>query len=601
MPQSVYVGLAVTSHNTAQTSTATFTNVSVGNTASNQRPTVTLTAPAAGATYTAPASMTLAATASDPDGTVTQVAFYANGQQIGSADPSSPYTVAWSNVPQGTYNLTAVATDNTAATTTSATVSVTVNAAANQPPTVSITSPANGATFTAGANMTITASAADSNGSVTRVDFYRGTTLIAQDSSAPYSATWSSAAAGSYALTAIAYDNGGASTTSAAVNVTVGAAGGLPTPWSSRDVGSPALSGSATLANNVFTVTGAGVDVWDAADQFQFVYQTVQGDVEVIARVDTLQGPDAWSKGGVMLRETLTTGSPNVYAAATMGNGWTFQRRRVADGPSEGIPTRPSGVAPGWVRLVRTGTQVTGYYSSNGSTWTQYGTDTVSMAATLYVGLAVTSHNASQRATATFSNVTVRPLSSQNQPPSVSITSPANGATFTAGANITITASAADSNGSVTRVDFYRGATLIAQDSSAPYSATWSSAAAGSYALTAIAYDNGGASTTSAAVNVTVSGGTSPPPTRVVFNPSPDHATSSVTSYSVALRRAGDATTATPVATKNLGKPSPVNNDITVDISDIVNPLPAGSYYAIVTAIGPNGSGASTPSANFTK
>jgi hypothetical protein len=74
-----------------------------------------------------------------------------------------------------------------------------------------------------------------------------------------------------------------------------------------------------------------------------------------------------------------------------------------------------------------------------------------------------------------------------------------------------------------------------------------------------------------------------------------------VTSYSVAIRRAGDPVSATPVATKDLGKPAPVNNEIIVDISDIVNPLPAGSYYAVVTAIGSGGSTASAPSPTFTK
>jgi hypothetical protein len=69
----------------------------------------------------------------------------------------------------------------------------------------------------------------------------------------------------------------------------------------------------------------------------------------------------------------------------------------------------------------------------------------------------------------------------------------------------------------------------------------------------------------------------------------------------VALRRAGDAVSVTPVATKDLGKPAPVNNEISVDISDIVNPMAAGSYYAVVTAIGPSGSSASAPSATFTR
>jgi hypothetical protein len=184
-----------------------------------------------------------------------------------------------------------------------------------------------------------------------------------------------------------------------------------------------------------------------------------------------------------------------------------------------------------------------------------------------------------------------------NQPPTVSIASPANGASFTAPATITINANASDGDGTVTRVDFYRGSTLIGSDTSSPYSVTWSSVPAGTYALTAVAFDDDGASTSSPAVSVTVSS-TAPAPTSVAFTPSPDHATA-VTSYSVALRRATDAVTATPVATKSLGKPAPVNNEITVGISDIVDPLPAGSYYAVVTAVGSAGSAASAPSPTF--
>jgi Big-like domain-containing protein len=151
----------------------------------------------------------------------------------------------------------------------------------------------------------------------------------------------------------------------------------------------------------------------------------------------------------------------------------------------------------------------------------------------------------------------------------------------------------------VTRVDFYRGSTLIASDTSSPYSATWSNAPAGTYALTAVAFDNGGASTSSSAVSVTVSTA-APLPTKIAFSPSLDHATL-VTSYLVELHRASDPVTATPGASKNVGKPAPVNNEITVDISDIVNPLATGSYYAVVTAIGAQGSSASAPSATFAR
>jgi len=92
----------------------------------NQPPSVTLTVSNQGATFTAPASITIAANASDTDGTIAQVAFYANGTPIGT-DNTAPYGAIWSGVAAGTYSLTASATDNLGATTSSIAVNVTVN------------------------------------------------------------------------------------------------------------------------------------------------------------------------------------------------------------------------------------------------------------------------------------------------------------------------------------------------------------------------------------------------------------------------------------------------------------------------------------------
>jgi hypothetical protein len=91
----------------------------------------------------------------------------------------------------------------------------------------------------------------------------------------------------------------------------------------------------------------------------------------------------------------------------------------------------------------------------------------------------------------------------------VSITSPTNGATFAAPASITINATASDPGGSVTSVAFYNGATLLGTDNTSPYSFAWTNVAAGTYSLTARATDNGGLTTTSAAISVTV--GSTPP------------------------------------------------------------------------------------------
>lgn len=96
----------------------------------------------------------------------------------------------------------------------------------NQAPSVSVTAPSNGATYTAGDNVTITATASDSDGSVSSVAFYQGSTLLGTDTSSPYSYSWNNVSAGSYSITAKATDNDGASTTSSSVSITVNTSGG---------------------------------------------------------------------------------------------------------------------------------------------------------------------------------------------------------------------------------------------------------------------------------------------------------------------------------------------------------------------------------------
>jgi RHS repeat-associated protein len=107
-----------------------------------------------------------------------------------------------------------------------------------------------------------------------------------------------------------------------------------------------------------------------------------------------------------------------------------------------------------------------------------------------------------------------------NVPPTVSMISPANGASYSAPASITLTATASDSDGTITQVEFFHGGTnLIATLTTAPYTYDWANVGTGSYALTAKATDNSGSATTSAPVNVTVSA----PPQQALYYIHPDH------------------------------------------------------------------------------
>jgi fibronectin type 3 domain-containing protein/regulation of enolase protein 1 (concanavalin A-like superfamily) len=180
----------------------------------------------------------------------------------------------------------------------------------------------------------------------------------------------------------------------------------LPSPWQQTDIGSTGIEGAANHANGSFTVWGSGADIWGNADAFSYLYQTLTGDGEIVARVVSVQNTNSWAKAGVMIRENSTPGSAHAMVVMTPGNGVSFQRRVSAGGVSASTTT-PSVSAPYWVRLVRTGNVLTGYASSSGVTWTQIGADTIPMGATVQVGLALTSHDNAALNASVFSNVSI--------------------------------------------------------------------------------------------------------------------------------------------------------------------------------------------------
>jgi regulation of enolase protein 1 (concanavalin A-like superfamily) len=484
----------------------------------------------------------------------------------------------------------AVTSGNQSALATAVFRSVTVRSTAgNRPPVVTITSPADGAELDEPADITLSASATDTGGTIQQVQFFNGSTLIATDTTSPYSTIVKNVVAGSYTLRAVALDNHGA-TGSSSVSVTVRPGSST---WDNEDVGNVSLAGSATFTFNGATIRGAGADIWGTADSFHFAYQTLTGDGEVVARLDSQQRTDPGAKAGVMMRETLSAISSHASAFQTPDYGPAFQRRTMPGGTS--THTAGSGtVGTRWLKIARKGSAFTASESANGTTWAVIGSQTITMQPTIYAGLAVTSHNTGALSTATFSNVSVQGTApSPNNPPAVSLTSPASGASFTAPATISIAANASDADGSVTQVQFFSGSTLLATDTTSPYSYSWTNVAAGSYSLTAVARDNLGATRTSAAVSITVTPATLPP-MRAVFGPSPDHAV--VTHYLLEIYRAGETPgTVPPVASLNMGKPAVVNNEISVNIEIVISGLAPGNYVATVSAVNAAGSGRSAP------
>ena len=180
----------------------------------------------------------------------------------------------------------------------------------------------------------------------------------------------------------------------------------LPAPWNNGDVGSP-LPGSASYSSGVFNTTASGNDIWSTADNFHFVYQPLNGDGVITARINALSPVNPWAKAGVMVRESLAAGAKNAYTAITVANGATFQRRNTAGDIT--VSTKQASITtPYWVRLARNGNTLTGYISPDGSNWTLLGSDTVAMTSTVLVGLAQTSHDAALIGTAQIGNVNLQ-------------------------------------------------------------------------------------------------------------------------------------------------------------------------------------------------
>ena len=216
----------------------------------------------------------------------------------------------------------------------------------------------------------------------------------------------------------------------------------LPSPWEQGDIGSVAIAGSASYSNNVFTINASGWDIWSTADSFRYVYQPLNGDGEITARVAALQNTDPWAKAGVMIREDLTPGSRHAFMALTAGNGTAFQRRTTTGGQSDHTGGAAAG-APYWVRLNRSGNTFTGFYSGNGTSWTQAGQVTIALPAGVYIGLALTSHSANLN-TSTFENVDTGAGTSDNKPPIPTISTPTSDTTWKAGDAIGFSGSATD-------------------------------------------------------------------------------------------------------------------------------------------------------------
>jgi RHS repeat-associated protein len=182
----------------------------------------------------------------------------------------------------------------------------------------------------------------------------------------------------------------------------------LPSSWLDQDIGSVGVAGSASFLNGTFTVQGAGAQIYGAADAFHYVYQPLSGDGTIVARVVSLQGGSGNVTAGVMIRGALDAGAMNAKTSDWRSSGGIYFDVRTTIGGSTSEPGVVTATLPYWVKVTRSGSTFTGYTSLDGVNWVQLGaSQTISMAQSVYVGLAVNSGSNSALATATFDSVSI--------------------------------------------------------------------------------------------------------------------------------------------------------------------------------------------------
>ena len=364
----------------------------------------------------------------------------------------------------------------------------------NTPPSVSIITPREGTRFTAPADVTVEASASDSDGSISQIRFYLGSTLVGSaigDTSA--TTTLSRLAPGNYTIRAVAEDNGGAVRSSLPVTFTVDPAPGITVinfdalDASSKNVGGTTLSnylseygvrisastvggrveaadtknlagGNAVVPaspNNVLTEVGQSGPIFFTL-RFTSTQQSVQFTRAALNSADATVSHPAWRARAFNLAGV---------ELATAGESLIVSRTNV---PSKQFKIVASDIA--WVRF-------------------ESDAQGIAMFPAVLIDDLILNSNAA-----------ISPLS-------VSLTSPANNSVYTAPVNITVSAAAGNANGSIDHVEFYAGPNLIGSDFTAPYSITWSNVLSGSYTLKSRVVDTSGMAQWSGPVSVTVNPG----------------------------------------------------------------------------------------------
>lgn len=501
----------------------------------NQAPKVQITSPATTSTHPVGQNIAVTVAASDVDGTVTAVELFNNGTSIGMKT-SSPYSFDISNLAVGTYTLTAKATDDKNAVTTSEGVIVIVkDTGANAPPVVTITNPKSSASLTKNVAVLLTAEATDSDGTIQKVSFWANDTQLGEVTQSPFQWSWTPVKVGETTLKAIATDDKGSTGTSGLLKVTVVETSGPCSGVANWDASTAYQKGNTVKKDNQLykakwwtqnenpTTNSGTFQVWEKLgscggsnpdNQAPQIAITSPANNATIQQGTTVSvNCDASDSDGQVVKVVLFNGATKLGEKTKAP--YTFEIKNIAAGSysltaeaedNKGAKKRSSEVSftvPGG-----------GSSSCNGlpnySAGTAYSKDQEvanegnsykckiagwcsSNAAWAYApGKGAHWQDAWEKLGA---------CSGGNEPPTVTITAPKNGATYDGGSTIDITISATDDE-SVAKVVLYQGTKELAVLTSAPYTYSLANADEASYVFKAVATDNKGSETTSAEVFV---------------------------------------------------------------------------------------------------
>lgn len=436
---------------------------------SNLSPTVSFSSPTNNAHIPEGSAITLLANASDEDGQVTQVEFLAGDQTVAIVT-QAPFEASWTAA-QAVSQLTAIATDNEGAV-TSTTVAIVVQPQVElPPPSITLTSPTGTETLSVGDNLTVTAQADDFDGVVTQVEFFVNNQSVAIDTSAPYEYQWT-ASVGTHSFKAQATDDSNLSTTSQEVALVVansetgngGCADAVPYVAGTRyEVGA--------LVSNLNQKYRCDVAGWCSSDA-TWAYEPGEG----------LYWKDAWTGLGACSTppqvtitaptdgQVVLAGSNNeITANASDSDGTVTQVEFFANNDRLGVVTQ----AP---------------YSV---TW-----NATLIGANQLKAVATDNDNNTSESVVNV-NVSDKDLV-------ISLTSPSAGQTVGLGKNLALSADATSLTSGIKQVDFMVNGAVVATDTTAPYSANWTPAAIGQFTVSAQAVDLAGSTALSDAAAVTV-------------------------------------------------------------------------------------------------